>query len=154
VGGLLDFFRNRSERPEIEPRSAGCSRGFGEHAPRLRNGLRVQTQTRPARALSIAGLISGCAVGFERSLLRDRLKVTARADLRSLAPFVPITWVHSSTEAPPARCTFQTGSKSVANPNVAATAVGLYFKIMRTSHRHLTRPAVRLRLPRLSNGFT
>jgi hypothetical protein len=53
----LDFFQNRSERPEIEPRSAGCSRGFREHAPCLRNGLRVQAQTRPARVrIGVAGV--------------------------------------------------------------------------------------------------
>ena len=28
----------------------GCSRGFAQHAARLRNGLRLQAQTRPARA--------------------------------------------------------------------------------------------------------
>ena len=28
----------------------GCSRGFGSHAIRLRNGLRLQAQMRPARA--------------------------------------------------------------------------------------------------------
>ncbi len=28
----------------------GCSRGFGRHVARLRNGLRLQAQTRPARA--------------------------------------------------------------------------------------------------------
>ena len=27
----------------------GCSREFGQHAVRLRNGLRLQAQTRPAR---------------------------------------------------------------------------------------------------------
>jgi type II secretory pathway component GspD/PulD (secretin) len=31
------------------------NRSFGEHAPRLRSGMRVQTQTRPARSLSLAG---------------------------------------------------------------------------------------------------
>jgi hypothetical protein len=48
-----------SARAQVGPRKRRRTNrrgwGFGEHAPRLRSGLRVQTQTRPARELSIEG---------------------------------------------------------------------------------------------------
>ena len=107
----------------------GWSREFGQHAAGLRNGLRLQAQTRPARATTLRAYAREEEQRGQRAaarLNRVRSALTQPARARSALPRHPLRPSRRQASACAQRCPSRSSSR-----RVSSTALCSVFSVMR-----------------------